>query len=89
MTRRRYSRPGRPLGPSAARTQRPWDPTHLTAEDRCALQYVVANPSHPRWMIAEHLGMGQSRLSVLTCCPLGQAYLETLRHLPLGAHNGY
>ena len=89
MTERSYRRLGRPPGPSEGRSERSWDPMHLTTRDRRALHYVAANPGLPRWRIAEHLGIGLSRLSILTCCALGRAYLETLRHLPPEAHADY
>ncbi len=89
MTVRSYRRPGRPHGPSRGRSERPWDPTHLTTRARRALHYVAANPGLPRWRIAEHLGIGLSRLSILTCCALGRAYLDTLCHLPPDAHADY
>jgi hypothetical protein len=68
--------PGRPPGPTAARGRRPWDPSHLGPTDLAALDYVAAHPDEPRWQIAERFGISLSRLSTLTCSPLGQAYLK-------------
>jgi hypothetical protein len=42
-----------------------------------ALDYVATHPDVPRWQIAERFGMSHSRLSVLTCSEVGQAYLAT------------
>jgi hypothetical protein len=42
-----------------------------------ALDYVATHPDEPRWQIAERFGISLSRLSVLTCSPVGQAYLAT------------
>jgi len=72
-------RPGRPPGPTPERGPRPWDPIRLTARDRFALRYVAVNPHLPRWRIAKALRICISHLSILTCCPLGQRHLETLR----------
>ena len=72
-------RPGRPTGPTAGRRQRPWDPLQLSFSEYAILRYVAANPELARYQIAEHFSISLARLSVLTCCPLGQAVLEALQ----------
>ncbi len=74
--------PGRPTGPSPARGKRPWDPHVLRPRDRIALLYVAANPHVERWRIAEHLGISQSHLSILTCCELGRQRLQAYAAAP-------
>jgi len=37
---------------------------------------VAAHPDLAQWQIAEHFGISSSRLSVLTCSPAGQRYLN-------------
>jgi hypothetical protein len=51
----------------------------LSPKELAILQFVAANPDMPRWKIAEHFDISGSRLSVLTCCRLGKAYLEKLQ----------
>lgn len=72
-------RPGRPTGPTTGRTQRPWDPRQLSFREFGILRYVADNPHLAQYQIAEHFGISPARLSVLTCCPLGQAFLEALQ----------
>jgi len=72
---------GRPPGPSAGRGLRPWDPLQLTLHEYASLRYVAANPDMPKWLIAERFGMRPQRLSIITCCPLGQTFLRALRAL--------
>ncbi len=72
-------RPGRPAGPSQGRGRRPWDPLQLSFNEFAILRYVADHPELPRWRIAEHFSISPARLSVLTCCPLGQAFLEALQ----------
>jgi hypothetical protein len=45
------------------------------------LRFVAANPDMPQWIKAKRCGISHQRLSILTCCPLGQAYLKALREL--------
>jgi len=73
----RQKRPGRPTGPTPGRQARPWDPRQLRLLECIALDYVATHPDEPRWQIAERFGISLSRLSVLTCSPVGQAYLAT------------
>ncbi len=75
---------GRPVGPSENRSERPWDPQFLMYKERIALNYVAANPELYRWVIARHLKLSLSRLSILTCCDNGRAYLEVLKSRPVG-----
>ena len=74
-------RPGRPTGPSPSRGPRPWDPYYLRQREVLALDYIAEHPDEPRWLIAQRFGMSLSRLSVISCSPLGQAYLAA-RGLP-------
>lgn len=81
MTRLEYRPPGRPPGPSAARLEtphRPWDPRRLTRRDQQALSHIAASPDMPRWMIADAMGISPSRLAILACSPLGQAFIARL-----------
>ena len=71
-------RPGRPTGAAEGRRKKPWDPARLRARDKEALMYVAANANLKRYRIAEYLDISLSRLSVLTCSPLGQRYLAEL-----------
>ena len=80
--RHRNNRPGRPTGPTEGREQRPWDPITLTRKQRVILAHVAANPGAPRWRIAERVGISLTRLSVLTCCPVGQEFLDKLTGVP-------
>ena len=68
-------RPGRRTGPTAGRGLRPWDPRSIRPKEALALDYVAAHPDEPRWLVATRFRMSLSRLSVLTCSPLGQRYL--------------
>lgn len=67
------SRLGRPPGPSADRGPRPWDESNFEV-----LKFVAANLDLPRWKIAAALGMSSSRLSNITCSPMGTSILERL-----------
>lgn len=75
---------GRPTGPSENRGDRPWDPQGLRYKEKVALNYVAANPSLYRWVIAKHLKISLSRLSILSCCEQGIDYLECIKRRPLG-----
>lgn len=75
---------GRPTGPSENRSGRPWDPQELGYKERVAVNYVAANPGMYRWVIARHLKISLSRLSILTCCAQGQEHLESIKERPLG-----
>ena len=35
----------------------------------------------PKWLIAEKFGIAPQRLSIISCCPLGQTFLKALRKL--------
>jgi hypothetical protein len=70
---------GRPTGPSAGRGERPWDPTRIGPWEKQMLDYVIANPDVPRWLIAKLFGVSPSRLSVVTCSPAGQRYLASAK----------
>ena len=72
---------GRPPGPSGGRGLRPWDPRQLTLREYAILRFVAANPDMPKWLIAERFGISPQRLSILSCCPLGQMFLKALRKL--------
>jgi hypothetical protein len=74
-------RPGRPPGPAPGRRWRPWDPRQLSFREFAILRHLAANPDLPRWRIAEQFGVSPARLSVLTCCPIGQAYLRVLAEM--------
>lgn len=86
MNQCKYTRLGRPPGPSLNRRARPWDPKKLTETDERALRFVAANPGWPRWIIAEHMGMSPSHLSVICCCDLGREYLNHLSGQPPEIH---
>jgi hypothetical protein len=72
---------GRPPGPSVGRRLRPWDPRQLTLHEYSILRFVAANPDMPKWLIAERFDMSPQRLSIISCCPLGQTFLKALRKL--------
>ena len=72
-------RVGRPPGPSANRGARPWDPRRITFREYAILSFVADNPNMPQWLIAQRFGISPARLSALTCCALGQRYLDVLR----------
>ena len=55
---------------------------HRDDDDDTDQVIVPFNPDTPRWIIAERMNMSLSRLSVLTCSPLGQRYLQELSALP-------
>ena len=71
-------RRGRPPGPAAGRTPRPWDPVSLSPRDRAILMAVHRSPGTPRWRIAQECGVTPAALSRLTCSAVGQAFLEAL-----------
>ena len=68
-------------GTLRGRGLRPWDPRQLTLREYAILRFVATNPDMPKWLIAERFGISPQRLSILTCCPLGQMYLRALRKL--------
>lgn len=75
-------KPGRPVGPTPERTDRPWDPEYLTYKHKLILLHVAANSHLRRWQIARHLRISVSYLSTLTCCPAGRQLLEQLEQAP-------
>ena len=77
----RRRRIGRPPGPSANRAIRQRDPIQLWLHEYAILRFVAAHPEMPRWSIAERFGISVQRLSLITCCSLGQCYLKALREL--------
>src|SRR5512134_3650197 len=79
MARFAQRRRGRPPGPAAGRTHRPWDPVSLSQTDRAILTAVHRSPGTPRWRIAQECGISPAALSRLTCSAVGQAFLEGLR----------
>lgn len=72
----RIQRPGRPIGRSEGRGRRPWEPKRLTARQRLILAVVATRPHVPRWKVAEKFNISSSRLSILTCSHLGQAFMK-------------
>jgi hypothetical protein len=66
---------GRPPGPSGI-GPRPWFRRRLRKEDKEILEFVARHLDMPRWEIAEKFGLSGSALSILTCSPLGQAYMR-------------
>ena len=73
---------GRPTGPSDGREERPWDPETLRYKEKVALNYIAANPEQYRWIIAGHLKISLSKLSVLSCCEQGREYLCSVKSRP-------
>ena len=50
----------------------------MGTKEHLALLLVAANPDLPRWVLAEIADMSPSRLSIISCCALGQQYLSEL-----------
>lgn len=82
-------RKGRPPGPSRGRGDRPWDPLYLCPRDKRALLHIAANPSMPRFKIAVHIGISPSKLSNISCSPLGVRFLDRLKQIPPHRLSGY
>ena len=53
----------------------------LTLSEYAILRFVAADPDMPKWLIAERFGISPQRLSIISCCPLGQSFLKALREL--------
>src|SRR5688572_22716570 len=78
MARFGQRRLGRPPGPAAGRTPRPWYPVSLSLRDRAILVAVHRSPGTPRWRIAQECGIILTALLRLMYSAIGQAFLEGL-----------
>ena len=53
----------------------------MTLHEYAILRFIAANSDMPNWAVAERFGISRARLSILTCCSMGQRYLNALREL--------